>query len=181
MFKTKEPEKHSNAAASAAEVRGTMAEPRHSAGGATPVSCIGSGMSIVGNVECSGPAQVFGRIEGELRATDLIIGEGAQVEGSVVAQEVTVSGRVKGSIRAVRVRLQGGTVEGDILNRSLSIDENSVFEGMSQRVENLTERRPENATEPSNAAAEIARTKNVASPPLAPSASSAGDGVLHEH
>jgi len=27
-------------------------------------SCIGSGMSIVGNIECNGPAQVFGRIEG---------------------------------------------------------------------------------------------------------------------
>jgi cytoskeletal protein CcmA (bactofilin family) len=43
-------------------------------------SCIGSGMSIVGNIECNGPAQVFGRIEGELRASDLLIGDGAQVE-----------------------------------------------------------------------------------------------------
>jgi cytoskeletal protein CcmA (bactofilin family) len=94
-------------------------------------------MSIVGNIECEGPAQVFGRIEGELRASDLLISDGAHIEGSIVAQNVTVCGRVKGTIRAVRVKLQnGGAVEGDIFHRSLSIDENSQFEGSSRRVEN---------------------------------------------
>jgi cytoskeletal protein CcmA (bactofilin family) len=103
-------------------------------------SCIGSGMSIVGNIDCNGPAQVFGRIKGELRASDLLIGDGAQIEGSVMAQDVTVCGRVKGTIRAVRVKLQdGGAVEGDIFHRSLSIDENSLFEGSSRRVENPTD------------------------------------------
>ena len=94
--------------------------------------------STVGNIECKGPAQIFGRIEGELRASDLLISDGAQVEGNVTAQNVTVCGRVKGTIRAVCVKLQdGGAVEGDIFfHRSLSIDENSQFEGSSQRVEN---------------------------------------------
>ena len=103
-------------------------------------SCIGSDMSIVGNVECKGTAQIFGRIDGELRASDLVISDGAQVEGNVVAQDVTVCGRVKGTIRADRVKLQkGGAVEGDIFHRSLSIDENSLFEGSSRRVENPTD------------------------------------------
>jgi cytoskeletal protein CcmA (bactofilin family) len=103
-------------------------------------SCIGSGMSIIGNIECDGPTQVFGRIEGELHGSDLLIGDGAQVEGSVIAQDVTVCGRVKGTIRAVRVKLQdGGVVEGDIFHRSLAIDENSRFEGSSRRVENQTD------------------------------------------
>jgi cytoskeletal protein CcmA (bactofilin family) len=53
---------------------------------------------------------------------------------------VTVCGRIKGTIRAVRVKLQnGGAVEGDIFHRSLSIDENSRFEGSSRRVENPTD------------------------------------------
>src|SRR5262249_1781899 len=64
----------------------------------------------------------------------------AQVEGSVIAQNVTVCGRVKGTIRAVRVKLQnGGAVEGDIFHRSLSIDENSQFEGSSRRGEKPTD------------------------------------------
>jgi cytoskeletal protein CcmA (bactofilin family) len=151
MFKSKAPEKDQDAAANLVEAVGRAvqqqppvveqqpARPGPTTNAATR-SCIGSGMSIVGNIECNGPAQVFGRVKGELRASDLLIGDGAQIEGSVVAQDVTVCGRVKGTIRAVRVKLQdGGAVEGDIFHRSLSIDENSLFEGSSRRVENPTD------------------------------------------
>jgi cytoskeletal protein CcmA (bactofilin family) len=75
-----------------------------------------------------------------LRASELLIGDSANVEGSVIAQDVTICGSVKGTIRAFRVKLQnGGSVEGDIYHRSLSIDENSLFEGSSRRVENPTD------------------------------------------
>src|ERR1700757_4897759 len=141
------PEKDRNAAANAPEIMGRMVQPHDQAWArsepttkAGMASCIGSDMSIVGKIDCNGPAQVFGRIEGEVRASDLQISDGAQIEGSVIAQNVTVCGRVKGTIRAVRVKLQsGGAVEGDIFHRTLSIDENSQFEGSSRRVENPTE------------------------------------------
>ena len=140
------PEKDRNASISATEVIGRVAQHDQTWAKSEPTtktgmaSCIGSDMSIVGNIECKGPAQVFGRIEGEVRASDLQISDGAQVEGSVIAQNVTICGRVKGTIRAVRVKLQsGGAVEGDIFHRSLSIDENSQFEGSSRRVENPTD------------------------------------------
>jgi cytoskeletal protein CcmA (bactofilin family) len=147
LFKSKAPVKDKNAAANTAEVMERKVQQQHSVAeqvaASPPVpkagtgSCIGSGMSIVGNIECKGQTQVFGRIEGELRASDLLIGNGAQVEGSIIAQNVTVCGRVKGTVRAVHVKLQnGGVVEGDIFHRSLSIDENSQFEGSSRRVEN---------------------------------------------
>ena len=150
MFKSKAPEKDQSTAATLEEAVGRAVQQQHSVvehpPGREPMtksgtsSCIGSCMSIVGNIECNGPAQVFGRIKGELRASDLLIGDGAKVEGSVIAQDVTVCGRVKGTIRAVRLKLQdGGAVEGDIFHRSLSIDENSLFEGSSRRVENPTD------------------------------------------
>ena len=104
------------------------------------VSNIGSSMSIVGQVVCTGQARVFGRVEGELRASELLIGSGSQVEGTVVAQEVIVRGHVKGTIRAVRVRLEdGASVEGDIFHRSLAIEEGAVFDGSSRRVDNPTD------------------------------------------
>jgi len=158
------PEKDRNASVSAADVIGRVvqhdqtwarSEPATSAGTA---SSIGSDMSIVGKIECNGPAQVFGRIAGELRASDLLISDGAQVEGNIIAQGVTVCGRVKGTIRAVRVKLQnGGAVEGDIFHRSLSIDENSQFEGSSRRVEHPTEI-------PSSIDAKVPQTKDIQSP-----------------
>ena len=107
MFKSKAPEKdNKDTAAHAAVERAlqqqhsvveeppprrqptTVEEPpptRHPTTNTGPSSCIGSGMAIVGNIECNGPAQVYGRIKGELRASDLLIGDGAQVEGSVIA------------------------------------------------------------------------------------------------
>ena len=151
MFKSKAAEKQKDLEVEVAEVAAHSVQEQHSVheqpsprreptNNAATRSCIGSGMSIVGNIECNGPAQVFGRIKGELHASDLIIGDGAEIEGSVIAQDVTVCGRVKGTIRAVRVKLQGGgAVDGDIFHRSLSIDENSLFEGSSRRVENPME------------------------------------------
>ena len=146
-MKSGAPEKNRNAAANAGEVIGTTVQPHDQTWAksepttqAGMASCIGSDMSIVGNIECNGPAQIFGRIEGELRASDLLISDGAQVEGNIIAQSVSICGHVKGTIRAVRVKLRnGGAVEGDIFHRSLSIDENSQFEGSSRRVENPTE------------------------------------------
>jgi len=152
-FKSKAPEPDKNTAANADElidrtVRLSQAVVEKVASGPEPTatkktgrdSCIGADMSIVGKIECNGPAQVFGRIEGEVCASDLLVGDGATIDGSVIAQNVTVCGRIKGTIRAVRVKLQnGGAVEGDIFHRSLSIDENSQFEGSSRRVENPTE------------------------------------------
>jgi cytoskeletal protein CcmA (bactofilin family) len=162
-MKSSAPEKDKNAAANAAEIMGRTVQPHDQAGSdpttkAGTASCIGSDMSIVGKIDCNGPAQVFGRIEGEVRASDLLISDGAHIEGSVVAQSVTVCGRVKGTIRAVRVKLQnGGAVEGDIFHRSLSIDENSQFEGSSRRVENPTEI-------PSSMDAKIPQTTDTQSP-----------------
>jgi len=141
------PETDKNATANAAEAMGRTVQPHDQAWAksepttqAGMASCIGSDMSIVGNIQCNGPAQVFGQIKGELRASDLLIGDGAQIDGTVIAQNVTVCGCVKGTIHAVRVKLQnGGAVEGDIFHKSLSIDENSQFEGSSRRVENPTD------------------------------------------
>jgi cytoskeletal protein CcmA (bactofilin family) len=152
-FKSKAAQQDRSTAANLDELIGRTVQPSNTiveqvASGPEPTatrksgrdSCIGAGMSIVGKIECNGPAQVFGRIEGELRASDLLVGDGATIDGSVIAQNVTVCGRIKGTIRAVRVKLQNaGAVEGDIFHRSLSIDENSLFEGSSRRVENPTE------------------------------------------
>src|SRR5215468_7691438 len=145
-MKSSATEKDRNAAANAPDVMGRVVQPHDQAWArsepttkAGMASCIGSDMSIVGNIECKGPAEVFGRIEGEVRASDLQINDGAQVEGSVIAQNVTVCGRVKGTIRAVRVKLQnGGAVAGAIFRRESPRDEPSHLEEWPRRAENRT-------------------------------------------
>src|SRR6476620_6508883 len=97
-------------------------------------SSISSGLSIVGKIVGNGRLAIFGHVEGEVQASTVQIGDGAQVEGNIIAEELTVGGRVKGTIRANRVKLKStAVVEGDIYHRSLAIEENAPLEGMSRR------------------------------------------------
>jgi len=99
-------------------------------------SSISAGMKIVGKVVTDGAVKIFGRVEGELQGSSIAIHDGAHIEGDILAQEVIVGGHVKGAITALRVTLQStAVVEGDISHRSLTIDENARFEGISRRGE----------------------------------------------
>jgi cytoskeletal protein CcmA (bactofilin family) len=98
------------------------------------VSAISRDITVVGRIFGEGTVKILGRIEGELKASTVWIQEGAQVEGDVVAEDLTVAGQVKGTIHANRVKLNStALVEGDIFHRSLSIEENARFEGSSKR------------------------------------------------
>ena len=91
----------------------------HPASPAAPeaVSSISSGLSIVGKIVGEGTLGIFGHVEGEVHASIVQIGDGAQVEGNIVAEELTIGGRVKGTIHANRVKLNStAVVEGDILS-----------------------------------------------------------------
>jgi len=104
-----------------------------SKGQGSEVTSISSAMTVVGKLSGSGTVQVFGRVEGELNASVLMISDGAAVEGNVVAEELTVGGRVNGTIHANRVKLSStADVQGDIFHRSLAIEENARFEGTSR-------------------------------------------------
>ena len=118
----------------------TMPRRAVAASAAPEVSSISSGLSIVGKIVGHGALTIFGHVEGELRASTVVIAEGAQMEGDVVAEELTIGGFVKGTIHANRVKLNStAVVEGDIFHRTLAIEENARFEGTSRRQENTTD------------------------------------------
>lgn len=104
------------------------------------ISSVSSETTIVGRLICEGVLKIYGLVEGEVIASNAFIADGARIQGDIVAEELTIGGRVKGNIHALRVKLQTtAVVEGDIFHRSLSIDEDAWFEGFS---------RPENPPEP---------------------------------
>ena len=89
-------------------------------------------MTVVGKIVCKGVLKIYGLVEGEVSASNALIAHGARIQGDIVAEELTVAGRVEGDIYALRVKLQGtADVEGDIYHRSLSMDEHACFEGCS--------------------------------------------------
>ena len=119
------------------------AEPRlNGAASGSPeiLSTFGTGMLITGNVVCPGALQIFGRVNGEILASHLIICEGAKVEGKIVAQETVIQGVFNGTIHANSVKLQGtAAVDGEIFNKSLMIEPNVKFEGVSRRLDRAVE------------------------------------------
>src|ERR1700741_981653 len=129
---------HYRDSSSAQEVNRSAVAPPASPAAPEGTSSISSGLSIVGKIVGEGTLGIFGHVEGEVHASNVQIGEGAKVEGNIVAEELTIGGRVKGMIHANRVRLNStAVVEGDIYHRSLAIEENAQFEGMSRRQERV--------------------------------------------
>ncbi len=104
------------------------------------VSTLGPGMLITGNIVCEGSAHIFGRVIGDIQAVEIVIGEGARVEGNITAQEVGILGALKGTIRRTTVRLKGSaTVDGEVFSKSLTVEENVLFEGLSRRLDKPVE------------------------------------------
>ncbi len=125
------------------------------------VSTLGPGMRVTGNIVCEGPLQIFGRIIGDIHASQLIIRESAQVEGNIIAHETSIQGSFKGTIHSDSVKLQGkAVVSGEIYNKSLAIEQDVQFEGVSRRPEKPIESpsRDEAKTDLSSVADEIRAT-----------------------
>jgi len=81
----------------------------------SPSSVIGAGLTITGNLDCKGELQIDGKVEGDIHAERIIIGQGANTTGNLVAEEVQVRGGVQGSIRGNAVEFQSSSrVEADV-------------------------------------------------------------------
>jgi cytoskeletal protein CcmA (bactofilin family) len=97
------------------------------------ISTIGEDLTITGNVTSKGELHVNGQVRGDVHCLTLVLGENAQLEGNVVAEEVMIRGRLIGSVRAVRVMLQSSAhVEGNLFHKSLSLEQGTHFEGESR-------------------------------------------------
>ena len=112
--------------------------------GPLSISTIDEGLTITGNVTSKGELHLNGHVQGDVCCVSLVLGENAQLEGSVVAEDVRVRGRLIGSVRALRVTLQSKShVEGNLLHKSLSIEQDTHFEGESRPSENPLSSSPE--------------------------------------
>lgn len=107
------------------------AQPRRTSGAA---SVIGADLSITGNLESTGELHIEGAVQGDIQAGRIVVGEQANVTGSLVADEIVIRGNVQGLIRGNHVTFQAASrVEGDVYHKSLTIEQGAYFEGKSRR------------------------------------------------
>ena len=121
--------------ASAAPINKPAAEFKPAAPKAKPpASILSSDLQITGNLKTLGDIQVEGRVDGNISAHLLTIGEGATVKGEIIADDVVVNGHVIGRVRGLKVRLTStAQVEGDIIHKTIAIESGAHFEGSVQR------------------------------------------------
>jgi len=100
-------------------------------------SIIKTDLVVNGGLVSKGSVQVDGKVEGDVRAKRLTIGEKAAIVGDVYADKATIRGRVDGSIMAREVHLCATChVKGNIVSKILSVEANAHFEGNCQPAEN---------------------------------------------
>ncbi len=111
--------------------------PRKAAGGAASTrSVIDAWLTIRGDLESEGEVQIDGTVHGDIRCAHLVVGKEAVVVGNIIAEEVIVRGKVKGTIRAMSVTLQDtAVVESEIYHKSIAIEQGACFDGISRRRE----------------------------------------------
>ena len=77
-----------------------------------------------GNYFGSGVLTLNGTFKGTVKIDKLIVSENASFIGDITAQEIIVEGQIKADISAEKLHVKStGKVEGDLLYRTLKIDE----------------------------------------------------------
>jgi cytoskeletal protein CcmA (bactofilin family) len=96
-------------------------------------SLIGTNSNFKGDIETKGTLRVDGKMEGNVNADWVILGEKAYLKGDITARGIIVGGKVEGNLRAketVEIKSKG-QVSGDISTGKLTIIEGGMFDGRS--------------------------------------------------
>ena len=96
------------------------------------LNLIGPGTVVEGKIRSQGSVRVDGKVIGEVAASEsLAVGIAGEIEGNVSAKNVTVGGKIRGSINAVeKIVFEGkSSVRGDIRATRLVIDQGCIFDG----------------------------------------------------
>ncbi|MCX7984906.1 MAG: polymer-forming cytoskeletal protein [Bacteroidetes bacterium] len=96
------------------------------------VNLIGAGTVVEGKIRSQGSIRIDGKVLGDILANEAVaIGLSGEVEGNITAKNVTVGGKVRGTITAAeKVVFEGKSViRGDVRATRLVVDEGSIFDG----------------------------------------------------
>jgi len=96
------------------------------------LNLIGAGTVVEGKIRSQGSVRVDGKLVGDVTASESIaVGIMGDIEGNVTAKNVTVGGKVRGTVSAAeKVVFEGkSVVRGDVRATRLVIDEGAIYDG----------------------------------------------------
>jgi len=93
---------------------------------------ISKGVKIEGKLSCSGNIRLDGEVQGDISSQGVvIIGEFGKVNGQINADNITIGGKVTGTVKAKdKVVLESkANLKGDITTKALMVEAGAVFNG----------------------------------------------------
>lgn len=100
-------------------------------------SILGSDIIITGDIKTDGDVQVDGRLDGNIKAGNVTIGEQGAVNGKITAISVHIRGKVTGKVDAGTVDLsETANVQADLVQDQLMIANGAFFDGKCTRKSN---------------------------------------------
>ena len=102
-------------------------------------SILGSDLLITGDIKTDGDMQIDGRLDGNIKAGNVTIGEQGAVNGKITAMTVHIRGKVTGKIDANSVDLsETANVQADLVQDQLMIANGAFFDGKCTRKSGAT-------------------------------------------
>ena len=115
-------------------------------------------MIVTGEINTDGDVQIEGRLDGNIKAATITIGEKGFVNGKITAGTVHIHGKVTGKIEANVVELTSDTanVLADIVQDHLSIANGAFFDGKCSRKTATPDKTPKVKFTPKNKSIRVA-------------------------
>lgn len=115
-------------------------------------SILGRDLIITGDLKTDGDIQIDGRLEGNITAANLTIGENGSINGKISAGTVHVRGKVTGKVDATIVELaETANVQADLIQDQLTIANGAFFDGKCSRKSSMATPQKASATKASPA------------------------------
>ncbi len=115
---------------------------RESWPGNAPRTVIQADLTIIGDLQTDGHIEIDGRVIGNVNGSSVTVGENGQVEGSILADTVTILGITVGPVQANKVRIgNSAQVVGNIFHNELTVEPGAYHEGRRPWRPNI-ERKP---------------------------------------
>ena len=97
-------------------------------------SILGNDLIITGDIKTDGDIQIDGRLDGNIKAGKVTIGESGAVNGKITAAAVHVRGKITGKVNAISVDLaETANVQADLVQDQLMIANGAFFDGKCTR------------------------------------------------
>ena len=94
------------------------------------ISVIGAGIKVTGNIEASEDLDLKGKVFGDVRCATLILGDGAEIHGSVLADRIRASGLIEGSVETGDLAVEAtARLTGDVTYSRIRIANGGIVDG----------------------------------------------------